>query len=922
MKAQVMASKFLRVFSSYVRSWDTIAIVFLVAWPFLYFLPITFGQTVWFSWDILRHYYPIGLEYARSLADGHLPLWTTGVQAGFPLFAEGQVGALYPVNLVIFRFMQTYYAVSMDLLLHMAWAAVGMYLCIRSFRLNAISATFGGFVFSFNGFFVAQLMHSPVLLSSSWLPWLVLLQHKLAGAWFGKRRTLGLWLICSVIAVVLLFLIGSPNIAFIDLLGFGLIGAFAAPAIGKAPATKYLSYLITTVALPVTIATIIASIQLLPTAELAQASVRTNESFQSFNSRYGLPPEFLAQFVFPFAPGEPTSTTNNEFWAYLGLVTIVFAFAAPFLRRDRFTLLVTALGFAALSFAFGAKNPLYGMLNQLPVFDSIRVPARYLLLFVFAVTWLAAVSFEELGNRLTRGSNITRSTIFAIGISILAILSIIVFARQQSLSFWLTVWQWIPVIIGALLISVILYSRTKTMSRATWNTVVLGLIILDLSLYAPAFSLTIDTTATADYVETIPHSIPTLTQPGRVFTDLSVDPSVPSLRGSLYENTALIYNRASAQHYSPLALEANTQFTLDPSPSMLNLLNVKYFMVPLEPRNEDRAPSPSPTLRLDVVDNQESIPPMSANEIQMASFTEETTDTVAGQVVAQLIVTLDTGQSKVFPLRSGFETGDWDYGRSSVTFAPPKQALVAHTLPAFWRSLGRTFDGYVYLARFQLAPIGQQANVVSVSVRPLIAKSHLTVESVTLVGDNNAHSLARLVGKDDFVLRYMSDTVAEWENLDSLPHAFLVHHAEVLPAEKVIDRMRQLGFPADQEILLTNGQPLPDSTNSHSEQDSVTITGYQSQRVDLQVSTSRAGYLVLCDSWYPGWYATVDGTAVPIYRADFIFRAIAIEPGDHFVTMEYRPMSFAVGEAVSGLGALACVIWFLGTYLRQHHSRM
>ena len=37
-------------------------------------------------------------------------------------------------------------------------------------------------------------------------------------------------------------------------------------------------------------------------------------------------------------------------------------------------------------------------------------------------------------------------------------------------------------------------------------------------------------------------------------------------------------------------------------------------------------------------------------------------------------------------------------------------------------------------------------------------------------------------------------------------------------------------------------------------------------RVAFEVETSAPGYLVLADTWYPGWRATVDGRTVPVLR--------------------------------------------------------
>ena len=62
--------------------------------------------------------------------------------------------------------------------------------------------------------------------------------------------------------------------------------------------------------------------------------------------------------------------------------------------------------------------------------------------------------------------------------------------------------------------------------------------------------------------------------------------------------------------------------------------------------------------------------------------------------------------------------------------------------------------------------------------------------------------------------------------------------------------------------------------------------------------------LVLNDSFYPGWEATLDGVDVPLLRANTAFRAVAVPAGEHVVEMRYRPRSFEVGLALAGVAIL------------------
>lgn len=77
----------------------------------------------------------------------------------------------------------------------------------------------------------------------------------------------------------------------------------------------------------------------------------------------------------------------------------------------------------------------------------------------------------------------------------------------------------------------------------------------------------------------------------------------------------------------------------------------------------------------------------------------------------------------------------------------------------------------------------------------------------------------------------------------------------------------------------------------------------------LQVDSARKQFLVLSDSFYPGWEASVDGQQVTIHRANQAFRAIVMPAGKHEVEFRYRPKSFLYGAWISGVTLIAGIIF-------------
>jgi uncharacterized membrane protein YfhO len=66
--------------------------------------------------------------------------------------------------------------------------------------------------------------------------------------------------------------------------------------------------------------------------------------------------------------------------------------------------------------------------------------------------------------------------------------------------------------------------------------------------------------------------------------------------------------------------------------------------------------------------------------------------------------------------------------------------------------------------------------------------------------------------------------------------------------------------------------------------------------------------LVVTDSYYPEWIATVDGVTEPIIPVNLLFRGVVVPPGRHVVEMSYAPASWSIGVAVSLAGLVALFV--------------
>jgi len=79
------------------------------------------------------------------------------------------------------------------------------------------------------------------------------------------------------------------------------------------------------------------------------------------------------------------------------------------------------------------------------------------------------------------------------------------------------------------------------------------------------------------------------------------------------------------------------------------------------------------------------------------------------------------------------------------------------------------------------------------------------------------------------------------------------------------------------------------------------------EHVAIDVDAPTRGFLLLADSFYPGWQATVNGSAVPVMRANYMFRAVEVPAGLARVEFRFAPRSMRIGALISAIAALLFV---------------
>jgi hypothetical protein len=121
--------------------------------------------------------------------------------------------------------------------------------------------------------------------------------------------------------------------------------------------------------------------------------------------------------------------------------------------------------------------------------------------------------------------------------------------------------------------------------------------------------------------------------------------------------------------------------------------------------------------------------------------------------------------------------------------------------------------------------------------------------------------------------------------------------------------------PAQTVILV--GEPAAESDAPAMANGTVVVLESGPTTQHYRVTTDGAAYLVIAQTWYPGWTATVNGDPAPLYRANLAFQAVAVPPGETDVTLVYHLNHWRWGAGVTGLGLLAALGLVLSGKVRR-----
>ena len=836
-------------------------------------------------------FYPNRYLLTTTIMSGRIPLWNPYILSGTPTIADPNFQPFYLPNLLAALILPVQHA--------LPWLAWGqliltgwlMYGFLGQQRLHWLARILGSGTWMLNGYIVVWLENPHRLSTLAWLPGIFWAYQKAVDERRLKYAAIG------GLLFGLSILGGQVQFMFAASLVMGVYAASRMVWQGYRQGQWSPKPL-----LPLFLVGIIGvgagAIMLIPAGEFAAFSQRFRYTAESI-LRTRLPWQHIATLIAPDFFGNPVNPEGYwgqlpnyaELAAYFGVISLLLALTAPFVARRRqfaFAALVSLLFVLALVLG----TPLVRTLFLFPGAQFIAL-RRLLFLVPLCGAWLAAIALD---GWLTAPKPRRWALIPAL-LTLVMVTVIVLWAQRVRPELHPATYADLARSAVLLLLATGLLLYLSRRPRLLGSVLVL-LALIDLWQWGWDFNPVVSTTylypenEVVAYLrqDTVPYRVLPLQSERLIF-----GPNVPGVFGiqtiggysSLIQGDYFnLYKAISDQvDFAWLASSPN-KLAMSVFEPEVSLMNVKYIL----------AAKPLP--------NQEMLQQDRLGCDAVAPLTDDwTTQTFTATAPGLNRIDLLLASELSAQSATEVEVQLWRDGIGSElvaneTISPSTETPSAHTI--------------------YFAPVSDSAGQTFVlGVRGDENAQICTVEPDQTLAFNAYGTRLISLGEKEGVWIY--------ENATSLPRAYLVHHAETRPADRLLDRLLDEDFDFYHSVLLAD--PLPAGQRERlaswplRPQGTAEIIHYDLHRVDLNVTTSQAAILVLTDTTYPGWQVIVNGAEQDILEVNSVYRGVFLPAGTHSVSFQFRPSTLYLGASLTLITVvLAMAIYWFPRLRRKQYS--
>jgi len=187
----------------------------------------------------------------------------------------------------------------------------------------------------------------------------------------------------------------------------------------------------------------------------------------------------------------------------------------------------------------------------------------------------------------------------------------------------------------------------------------------------------------------------------------------------------------------------------------------------------------------------------------------------------------------------------------------------------------------------------------------LNSSKFLNLLGIRFIDDFDSKTLAKkFPGKTKF--KIINDFL---ENEDAYPRAFFVTQSRTVDKFDLRKALKEEKFNPLSVVYL-DGIPALTQLDPITSVNKISHFKNEGGRISLEIYTNKKGFLVVTETYYPGWKARINGNETKVLRANSIFRAIEIEKTINKVEFWFEPFSFVIGAWISGFTFVFFILFF------------
>ena len=295
-----------------------------------------------------------------------------------------------------------------------------------------------------------------------------------------------------------------------------------------------------------------------------------------------------------------------------------------------------------------------------------------------------------------------------------------------------------------------------------------------------------------------------------------------------------------------------------------------------------------------------------ASSVSIASTLSCSVEIEDRSEVVAVLLTDEQGRTQSHALRAGQDTAEWAY--DCVTDIRHRRAKILESWEV--KREGRNCEGHRYYTNLAVEP----KTYVGLELLWKDQPGAIDIKHISLSDEATGYTYplnANDLTSGDPRWQYIEtiDNTMVYENRRAMPRAWLVPEVLSAGSKEILETVHTSKLPDGRafhpESIALVEKPFQYKATQEDSEALAVLVGETSSRVEVRTSSKSPQFLVLSDTYYPGWRAYIDSDETEVFQTNYILRGVMVPAGRHVVTFEFKPKTFYLGIIVSLMSGLA-----------------